>query len=170
MKMSFLAVLIFIFFIKFSVNGETKNVFSVTEIEMTEGIAQVVLNDSIEIKSIELVITSTGTKLNLPMGVEIQDKYLEESLISAIESGQPSVEKTKSVSYKVTELLRGGEIVIGKVVFNNSVFIECKILEAKKGPWVLWPKNFRIINNAFRKMIEKSLIAKYKEERNGKNE
>lgn len=170
MKMSFLAVLIFIFFIKFSVNGETKNVFSVTEIEMTEGIAQVVLNDSIEIKSIELVITSTGTKLNLPMGVEIQDKYLEESLISAIESGQPSVEKTKSVSYKVTELLRGGEIVIGKVVFNNSLFLECQILEAKKGHLVLWPKNFRIINNAFRKMVEKSLIAKYKEERSGKNE
>jgi len=169
-KASLLVVLTLVFSLTSLVNGETQNRFSVTDIEIEEGIAQIVLNDSIEIKSIELVITSSGTQLNLPVGVEIEDKHLEELIISAIESGKPSEEKTKSVSYKVAELFSNEGYFIARVVFNDSLFIECQILEGEKGPWVLWPEDFRIIKSPLRKMVEKSLIAKYKEERNGENE
>lgn len=169
-RMSLVVVLISIFFLASLVNGKTQNRFSVTEIEIEEGIAQIVLNDSIEINSIELVVTSSGTQLNLPKGIEIEDKYLEESIISAIESGGPSEEKTKSVSYKVAELFSNEEYFTARVVFKDSLFIECQILESKKGPWVLWPKDFRIIKRALRKMVERSVIAKYKEERSGEDE
>jgi len=169
-KTSLLVALISVFSLASSVNGETKNRFSVTEIEIKEGIAQIVLNDSIEIKGIELVVTSSGTELNLPLGIEVKDKYLEESIISAIESGEPSEEKTRSVSYKVDELICNEGYSAARVVFNDSLFIECQIMEGEKGPWVLWPENFRIINSAFRKIIEKSVIAKYKEKRSGENE
>ena len=168
--MSLLVVLISVFSLASLVNGETQNRFSVTEIEIEEGMAQIVLNDSIEIKSIELVVTSSGTELNLPMGIEIKEKYLEESIIIAIESGEPSEEKTKSVSYKVAEVVCGEEYSVARVVVNESLFIECQILEAKKGPWVLWPEDFRIIKSPLRKMMERSLIAKYKEERSGEDE
>jgi len=172
-KMSFLAALISVFSLASLASGETQNRFSVTEIEIEEGIAQIVLNNSIEIKSIELVVTSSGTELNLPTGVEIQDKHLEESIIRAIESGEPSEEKTKSIRYKVTELLcseENKEYFTARVVFNDSLFIECQIMEAKKGPWILWTKDFKIINSTFRKILEKSVIAKYKEKRSGENE
>ena len=169
-RMSLVVALISIFFLASLVNGETQNRFSVTEIEIEEGIAQIVLNDSIEINSIELVVTSSGTELNFPMGIEVKNKYLEESIINAIESGEPSEEKTKSVSYKVAELVSNEEYFTARVVFNESLFIECRILEGKKGPWVLWPEDFRIIKRALRKMVEKGLIAKYKEERSGEDE
>lgn len=169
-KMSFLAASISVFSFASLVNGETQNRLSVTEIEIEEGIAQIVLNDSIEIKSIQLVVTSSGTELNLPMGIEIEAKYLEQSITSAIESGKPSEEKTKSVSYKVAELFSNEGYFIARVVFNDSLSIECQILEGKKGSWVLWPEDFRIIKSPLRKMVEKSLIAKYKEERSGEDE
>jgi len=169
-KASLLVALISLFSLTSSVNGETQNRFSVTEIEIEEGIAQIVLNDSIEIKSIQLVVTSSGTELNLPMGIEIEAKYLEQSITSAIESGKPSEEKTKSVSYKVAELFSNEGYFIARVVFNDSLSIECQILEGKKGSWVLWPEDFRIIKSPLRKMVEKSLIAKYKEERSGEDE
>jgi hypothetical protein len=168
--MSFLAASISVFSFASLVNGETQNRLSVTEIEIEEGIAQIVLNDSIEIKSIQLVVTSSGTELNLPMGIEIEAKYLEQSITSAIESGKPSEEKTKSVSYKVAELFSNEGYFIARVVFNDSLSIECQILEGKKGSWVLWPEDFRIIKSPLRKMVEKSLIAKYKEERSGEDE
>ncbi|MBA7470794.1 hypothetical protein ES707_06081 [subsurface metagenome] len=169
-RMSLVVALISIFFLASLVNGETQNRFSVTEIEIEEGIAQIVLNDSIEINSIELVITSSGTQLNLPMGIEVKDEYLKESIISAIESGEPSEEKTRSVSYKVAGLFSNEKYFTARVVFNDSLFIECRILEGKKGFWVLWPENFRIIKRLLRKMVERSVIAKYKEERSGENE
>jgi hypothetical protein len=169
-KTSLLIVLISIFSLASLVNGETQNRFSVTEIEIEEGIAQIVLNDSIEINSIQLVITSSGTELNLPKGIEIEDEYLEESITSAIGSGEPSEEKTKSISYKITELVSNEEYFMGRVVFNESLFIECRILEGERGPWVLWPEDFRIIKRPLRKMVERSLIAKYKEDRSGEDE
>ncbi len=169
-KTSLLVALISIFFLASLVNGETQNRFSVTEIEIEEGIAQIVLNDSIEINSIELVVTSSGTELNFPMGIEIEDEYLEESIINAIESGEPSEEKTRSVSYKITELVSDEEYSAARVVFNDSLFVECQILEGEKGPWVLWPEDFKIIKSPLRKMVERSLIAKYKEERSGEDE
>ena len=169
-KTSLLVALIFVFSFASLVNGETQNKFSITEIVIEEGIAQIVLNDSIEIKSIQLIVTSSGTELNLPMGIEIENKYLEESIISAIESGEPSEEKTKSVSYKITELLSNEEYFTARVVFNDVLLIECQILEGKKAPWVLWPEDFRITKSPLRKMVERSLIAKYKEERSGENE
>ena len=169
-KASLLVALIAVFPLASLVNGETQNRFSITKIEIEEGVAQIVLNDSIEINSIELVVTSSGTELNLPKGIEIEDEYLEESIASAIESGEPSEEKTRSVSYKVAELVSNEEYFTARVVFNDSLFIECQILEAKKGPWVLWPEDFRIIKRPLRKMVERSLIAKYKEERSGEDE
>jgi len=169
-KMSLWVVLIFVFSFASLVNGETQNRFSVTEIEIEEGMAHIVLNESIEVKSIELVTTSSGTQLNLPMGIEIEDEYLEESIISVIESGEPSEEKTKSVSYKMAEFVCNEEYFTARVVFNDSLFVECQILEGEKGPWVLWPEDFRIVKSPLRKMVEKGLIAKYKEERSGENE
>lgn len=169
-KMSLLTVLIFVFSLVSLVNGETQSRLSITEIVIEKDIAQIVLNDSIEIKGIELVVTSSGTELNLPMGIEIEDKYFEQSITSAIESGEPSVEKTKSVSYKITELLSNEEYFTARVVFNDALLTECQILEGEKGPWVLWPEDFRIIKSPLRKMVERSLIAKYKEERSGENE
>jgi len=169
-KTSSLVALISIFSLASSVNGEMQNRFSVTEIEIKEGIAQIVLNDSIEIKSIRLVVTSSGTELNLPRGIEIEDEYLEESITSAIESGEPSEKKIKSVSYKITELVSNEEYFMASVVFNNVLLIQCRILEGEKGSWVLWPEDFRIIKSLLRKMVERSLIAKYKEERSGENE
>jgi DNA-binding cell septation regulator SpoVG len=169
-KMSLLVALIFVFSLASLVNGETQNRFSITEIKIEEGIAQIILNDSIEIKSIQLVVTSSGTELNLPMGIEIEDEYLEESITSAIESGEPSEKKIKSVSYKITELVSNEEYFMASVVFNNVLLIQCRILEGEKGPWVLWPEDFRIIKSLLRKMVERSLIAKYKEERSGENE
>jgi len=169
-KTSSLVALISIFSLASSVNGEMQNRFSVTEIEIKEGIAQIVLNDSIEIKSIRLVVTSSGTELNLPRGIEIEDEYLEESITSAIESGEPSEKKIKSVSYKITELVSNEEYFMASVVFNNVLLIQCRILEGEKGSWVLWPEDFRIIKSLLRKMVERSLIAKYKEERSGEDE
>ena len=169
-KMSLLVALISVFSLTSLVNGETQNRFSVTEIEIEEGIAQIVLNDSIEIKSMELVVTSSGTELNLPLGIEVKDKYLEEAIVSAIESGGTSEEKTKSVSYKMAEFVSNEDYFTARVVFNNSLFVECQILEGERGPWVLWPEDFRIIKSPLRKMVERSLIAKYKEERSGENE
>lgn len=169
-KTSSLVALISIFSLASSVNGEMQNRFSVTGIEIKEGIAQIVLNDSIEIKSIRLVVTSSGTELNLPRGIEIEDEYLEESITSAIESGEPSEKKIKSVSYKITELVSNEEYFMASVVFNNVLLIQCRILEGEKGSWVLWPEDFRIIKSLLRKMVERSLIAKYKEKRSGENE
>ena len=40
------------------VKAETQHRLSATEIEIREGVAKLILNDSIEIKGIELVITS----------------------------------------------------------------------------------------------------------------
>jgi hypothetical protein len=70
----------------------------------------------------------------------------------------------------VAELFSNEGYFIARVVFNDSLSIECQILEGKKGSWVLWPEDFRIIKSPLRKMVEKSLIAKYKEERSGEDE
>lgn len=57
-KNDLLAALVSVFPLATLVKAETQHRLSVTEIEIRKGAAKLVLNDSIEIKDIELVITS----------------------------------------------------------------------------------------------------------------
>jgi len=110
-----------------------------------------------------------------------QIKFLTEevrnSVVKAIETGEPSKNKVEQVSFKVTDWFRlrgaGQRKVNVEVTFNNAVAVSCGIMEGKRGPWIAWParppekgrhqwiKQIYIYDKGIKKDIEKLLLTKY---------
>ena len=63
--------------------------------------------------------------------------------------------------------------VFASVIFGDSVEIECKIMEGKRGPWISWPsrkdeasgkwkKQVVFKSKDYQKRVEEELLTRYK--------
>jgi len=150
-------------------------------------IAKVMFNECIVVREIKVRKVDNRTVLKFPeyiseRGVVYpQIKFLTEeardAVVKAIETGKPSEEKLKQVSFKVSDWFRlrgaGKRKVNAEVTFNNAVAVSCGIMEGRRGAWIVWPsrppekgrhdwvKQIYIYDDKVRKAVEKLLLTKY---------
>ncbi len=150
-------------------------------------VAKVMLNECIVVREIKMMKVDNRIILKFPeyiskKGIAYpQIKFLTEearkAVIKAIETGKPSENKLKQVSFKVTDWFRlrrtGKRKVNAEITFNNAVAISCGIMESKRGPWVAWPsrppekggggwvKQIYIYDEGVKKAVEELLLTKY---------
>lgn len=160
---------------------------SVENEEGVVGVAKVMLNECIVVREIKVMKVGDRTVLKFPEYISRkgivypQIKFFTEevknAVVEAIETGKPSKNKVKQVSFKVTDWYRlrgaGKRKVNVEVTFNNAVAVSCGIMEGKRGPWVAWParppekhrrqwiKQIYIYDKEIKKAVEKLLLTKY---------
>ncbi|NIM03991.1 hypothetical protein GTN66_07610 [bacterium] len=151
------------------------------------GVAKAMLNECIVVREIKVMKVNDKTVLKFPEYISSkgivypQIKFLTEearkAVIEAVETGEPSKNKVKQVSFKVTDWYRlkgtGKRKVNAEVTFNNAVAVSCGIMEGKRGPWVAWParppekhkrqwiKQIYIYDKEIKKAVERLLLTKY---------
>ncbi len=165
----------------------------VTEVEVApvsegavKGLATIVLNNVIEISEIQVLKVGGRTSLKFPEYISkkgkvypqitIHTKQANDAIVEAVETGMPSDEKAKAISFKVTKFSRFTRPsklkVFAAVIFNDAVEVECKVMEGKRGPWISWParkpeeggrwiQQVKIRNKAVKDAIEKTLLERY---------
>ena len=155
--------------------------------EEVVAVAKVMLNECIVVREIKVMKVGDRTVLRFPEYISKkgivypQIKFLTEearnTVVEAIETGRPSEDRVKRVSFKVTDWFRlrraGKRKVNVEVTFNNAVTVSCGIMEGKRGPWIAWPsrppekrrrpwiKQIYIYNKEIKKSVEKLLLTKY---------
>ena len=151
------------------------------------GVAKVMLNECIVVREIKVMKIDDKTVLKFPEYISKkgivypQIKFLTEkarnTVVKAIEMGEPAENKVELVSFKVTDWFRlrraGKRKVNVEVTFNNAVAVSCGIMEGKRGPWIAWParppekhrrrwvKQVYIYDEGIKKDVEKLLLTKY---------
>jgi DNA-binding cell septation regulator SpoVG len=184
--------LVFVFL--FVVSAFAANEICVTNVEkkpVTNGgavyeIATIALNDCIKVKEIQIIKVGGKTTLRYPTYVsangreypqfEPLTKQAKDEIEKAVLIGKPSVQVSKSVTFKISKFSRYRKKSALKVFvsldFNNAIRIECKIMETDGEPWVSWParkpieggqwvKQILIIDKKLQNDIEKALLQKY---------
>ncbi len=177
---------------KRKVNSETISVtrVKVEPVENKEGvvgIAKVMLNECIVVREIKVMKVGDKTVLKFPEYISKkgtiypQIKFLRgearNNIIRAIKTKEPSRNKVKQISFKVTDWYRlrgaGMRKVNVEVTFNNAVAVSCGIMEGKGGPWIAWParppekdrrqwiKQIYIYDKRIKKAVEKLLLTRY---------
>jgi len=155
--------------------------------EEVVGVAKVMLNECIVVREIKVMKVDNRIVLKFPEYISKkgivypQIKFLTEkvrnTVVKAIETGEPSENKVELVSFKVTDWFRlrraGKRKVNVEVTFNNAVAVSCGIMEGKRDPWVAWParppekrrhswiKQIYIYDKGIKKAVEKLLLTKY---------
>ena len=190
---SIFVLFLFVYFLVSQETSSAKNLW-ITSVEKTKtNEYSITLNDLIVIKEIKLKKTKIGQReivnLEFPTYISkrgkaypqiiVLDKQLQERIIKAITTLtpekpttkiEPSFEINKFTPYtRTTSSLK----VFASVVFENSLEIECRVMEGKRGPWIAWPARKDQITNKwiqqvtftskeYKKKIEQSLLSKYK--------
>jgi len=160
---------------------------SVESGEGVVGVAKVMLNECIVVQEIKVMKVNNRIILKFPEYISKkgivypQIKFLTEEakngVVEAIETGKPSGDKFKQVSFKITDWFRlrgaGKRRVNAEVTFNNAMAVSCGIMEGKRGPWITWPsrlpekgrgrwvKQIYIYDEKVKKAVEKLLLTKY---------
>jgi len=173
--------------------NSTKNLW-ITSVEKNKtNEYSIILNDLIVIKEIKLKKTKIGKReiINLEFPTYISkhgkaypqiialNKQLQQRIIKAITTLTPEKSSTKvepsftinkfTPYTKATSSLK----VFASVVFENSLEIECRVMERNRNAWVVWPARKDQITNKwipqvaftskeYKKKIEQSLLSKYK--------
>ncbi len=151
------------------------------------GVAKVMLNECIVVREIKVMKVDDKTVLKFPEyiskkrivypQIKFLTKEARNTVVKAIETGEPTENKVEQVSFKVTDwfrLRRAGQRKVNvEVTFNNAVAISCGIMEGKRGPWIAWParppekgrhrwiKQIYIYDKGVKKAVEKLLLTKY---------
>jgi len=151
------------------------------------GVAKVMLNECIVVREIKVMKIDNKTVLKFPEyiskkgivypQIKFLTKKARDGVVEAIDTGKPSEDKFKQVSFKITNWFRlrgaGKRKVNVEVTFNNAVAVSCGIMEGKKGPWIAWParppekgewrwiKQIYIYDKEVKKAVEKLLLTKY---------
>lgn len=132
---------------------------AVTDISVSSNTMSVTLNKQLELKG----ITVTENQLTLPQDIELLSRELEGQLLTAYQTGAPPSTPPSSVSFKITGIDATNGSPRATVIFNDALSATCLILASEKGPWLSWPEGFGILNNAFKKMIERTVLKNYEE-------
>jgi hypothetical protein len=138
---------------------------SISKVSVFRDSATIVINGTLEISSIVKTTSGSVTSWQFPKGVEVSDINLKNRITASLNSSVIDKEIVTRVSYAVASaesLTTTGtkKRAKAKIIFNGSILIDCNIMNTKKGLWILWPHNFKVINSSFRKTIEKSIYKK----------
>ncbi|MFC1501607.1 septation protein SpoVG family protein [Elusimicrobiota bacterium] len=149
-------------------------------------LAEVTINNSLIIKEIKFITIKNNILLEFPeyisknSKVYPQIKLLDKNTINIFRTSILNKEISKNIynnlSYKLVKFSKySGKSkikVFVSLIFNDSIQIECKIIDGKNGPWVAWPsrkleksekwiKQVIITNKNLKKSIETDLINRY---------
>lgn len=170
-----------------------KSSLVVTKVEkLASGNYAITLNDVITIKDIKVTTTKIGQReiVNLKFPeyvskrgkvfpqVSVVNKDLMDKMGLAI--SQNKIEKLstpKEPSFKISKFSyykrsKSSLRVFAAVVFDESIEIECKVMEGKRGPWISWPakkdtstgkyiKQVLFNSKELQNRVEQQLIEKY---------
>jgi len=190
-KISILMLLTF-FGIKLSFAEEEKLIVTSVS-KITGDMYEIVLNDMIVIKEIKLKKTKIGQReiVNLQFPeyiskrgkvfpqVTVLSKDLTDRITSAIITSKvEQLPAPVEPSYKVNKFspFRRSDSklkIFASVIFANSLEVECKVMEGRKGPWISWPsrkdetsgkylKQVVFKSKEYQKKVENDLLNRYK--------
>ena len=154
----------------------------------------ITLNNLVIIKEIKLKKTKIGQRevfnLELPTYISkagkaypqitILSKDLNERILKAIntQTAEKMPDDVGELSFKINKYSpykrsKSSLKVFASVIFGDSVEIECKIMEGKRGPWISWPsrkeetsgkweKQVVFKSKDYQKRVEEELLTRYK--------
>ncbi|MFN3550355.1 MAG: septation protein SpoVG family protein [Endomicrobiia bacterium] len=167
----------------------------ITSVEKTgQNEYSITLNDLIVIKEIKLKKTKIGQReissLEFPTyisrsgkaypQVSVLSKELNEKILNSINSmkSENMPQENKELSFKIGKYSpyrrsKSSLKVFASIVFADSIEIECKIMEGKKGPWISWPsrkdpdsskwvRQVSFKSKEYQKKVESELLNRYK--------
>ena len=126
---------------------------SVTEVNVSGKTADIVINDVIEIREIEILrgdikfpeyISKSG---NVFPQVKFLDPEARNMVVDAIMQGKPSRKAIRKINYKVSKMSpyskEGSSLkAFAAVTFNGILEVECKVMESSRQEgdyWIAWP-------------------------------
>lgn len=149
-------------------------------------LAEITINGCMEIKDITVMRSGGRVEAKFPEYVSRRKRVYpqvtpltaqaREAIHEALASGRPRAEKTPATKYAITRFsplsIKSNLKVIAAVSFNDSIEVECKVLEGRNGPWVAWPSRrtkergrwFRqvvITDKRMKESIEQELLDRY---------
>lgn len=147
-------------------------------------VAAVVFNDSLRIEGIRLKDVQGRASLEFPRyvtkggkvyrQVTVLSEWLNREIVDAIRTGRVE-KKAGPVLWEITRIVPGrretGLKAFVRVRFNDSLDVECRLFQGRKGPWVSWPsQRDRVtkkrvkqvkMNRKLKEDIEQTIINKY---------
>ena len=189
-----LYLIVLFFFSTCLFSQESKQNLWITSVEKTgPNKYSITLNDIIVIKEIKVKKTKIGQReiMNLEFPtfksklgkaypqITVLDKTLQDRIIKVITtntaekpSGKVSEPNFKISKFSPYRHSRSSLKVFASVVFDDSVEIECKVMEGRRGPWISWParkdqttnkwvQQVSFTSKEYKKKVEQSLLSKY---------
>ncbi|MFC2091607.1 septation protein SpoVG family protein [Elusimicrobiota bacterium] len=162
------------------------NDISVTEVEVQDDLARIVINDVIEINEVRIkgknvefpeYISKSG---NVYPQINFLTEEAKKEVVDAIMKKKPSKKLIKKISYKVSKMSPYSKKdsslkAFAAVTFNGAVEVECKVMKSKREDdeyWVAWPSRppdkeqgerkwvdqVSIVNRKVKSIIESDLV------------
>jgi DNA-binding cell septation regulator SpoVG len=151
----------------------------ITKILQNDGLFDVVLNDDIEVSNISL--RNNDIEFPVYKGKNkiyrqffVLKREFRQYMVNSLSKNKIAPKKIIDTSFKVNKLsiLKNHKTIkaFASVIFNNDIEVECRIMNGRKGLWVVWPSNkkndiwikdFRFINKNLKQAVEKKLITDY---------
>jgi DNA-binding cell septation regulator SpoVG len=151
------------------------------------GKADIIINNILELKDIEVLRNKSGIALRFPEYVsrskkvypqiKIKSLKVEESIRKAVESGASASPQSSELTYRITKFRvfnseRSSIKAFASVLFNNSIEVEVKLMEGSNGTWVAWParkddktsnwiRQVDLTDKKLKEQIETELLGKY---------
>ncbi|MCX5782084.1 MAG: septation protein SpoVG family protein [Elusimicrobia bacterium] len=148
--------------------------------------AEIVFNNAIKVRGILVANISDKVLFKFPEYISAKKQtYPQLKLLTAeanevvrkaLETREPQGSSSISLKYRIAKFKKisspSKTNILASVVFNESIEIECKVIEGKNGPWVLWPSEKRkdigrwrkqivITDYSLRESVERDLIERY---------
>ncbi len=168
---------------------KSKNSITITSIEKEELVGKhfvsVTINNLIKIKEI-LIIEKNGVKFvkfpeyltkdgKVYTNIAIISEKIKKDIEDAIILGIPGEKENEELNYKINKIFflrsksRRANV---EIIFNDDLKIICGVMENKTGDlWIAWPSrkddklgwigHVTFLNQKFKKMVEKEILAKY---------
>ncbi len=148
--------------------------------------ADIVFNNAIKVRGV--MVANISDKINFKFPEYISAKkqtYPQVKLLTAeanelvrkaLETKEPQGGNNIALKYRISKFKKISSPskinIVASVVFNESIEIECKVIEGRNGPWVLWPSEKRkdigrwrkqivITDYSLRESVERDLIERY---------
>lgn len=154
--------------------------------KMVEAIAEVIVNNKVRIKDIEVMKIAGRTVLKFPEYVSKAGKiYPQVALLTrranevfkkAVDNEAPTSKDSSKLNFRIikfSEYKRKSSLkVFATVLFNDCIEIECRVMEGRYGPWIAWPaykdeaskkwiKQVVFTDSNFERKVERALLRKY---------
>ncbi|MDR2708575.1 MAG: septation protein SpoVG family protein [Elusimicrobiota bacterium] len=158
-----------------SININVWAALNITNIKKTEQGYTLTFNDQIKISNITikdklLIFAVSNSDKSNYAPIQLLKREVNKNLTAKVLGGHTTF-RQRSLTFEVAQIKKvdnaKNTIAFCKVIFDDVLEVECRVLHGKKGLWVAWPalkqsnkwrNNFVFTDKALKKNVEASIL------------